>query len=144
MPALREVIFLSQDWAEAMIPQGGESIISVTSPGSALADLNDGWRDVLRIQFDDVDPDEVSVGEFESELAELSEAQAREIAAFVLSCAAHSTTLIVHCKFGQSRSPAIAKAICDHYHLPFPPKFRSHNRFVHGLVFKAMQVQSGA
>lgn len=143
MAVLRDVIFLSQDWAEAMIPQGCESIISVTSPGSTLADLNDGWRDVLRIQFDDVDPDETPQGEFEAELAGLSEAQAREIAAFVLSSATHSQTIIVHCKFGQSRSPAIAKAICDHYRLPFPPKFRSHNRFVHGLVLKAMQVQSG-
>lgn len=143
MTMLRDVIFLSQAWAEAMIPEGTESVISVTSSGSKPADLNDGWRSVLRIQFDDVDPDEMPIGEFEAELVEISELQAKEIADFVLTSATHSKTIVVHCKFGQSRSPGIAKAICDHYRLSFPSKFNSHNRFVHRLVLAAIQAQSG-
>ena len=62
-----------------MIPEGSESIISITSPGSKPADLNDGWQSILRIQFDDVDPDEMTIGEFEADLLEISEIQAKEI-----------------------------------------------------------------
>ena len=136
MVQLRDVVFMSQTWAEAMIPDSQESIISITSRGTAPASLNDGWLAVLRIEFDDVDPDELTLGEFENELVQLSQQQATEIAEFVLEKAASSTTLVVHCKFGQSRSPAVAKAICEHFKLNFPPDFKSHNKFVHNLVFK--------
>ena len=127
-----------------MIPEGQESIISITSRGAAPADLSDSWLAVLRIEFDDVDPDELAPSEFENELVQLSQQQATEIAEFVLEKALISTTLVVHCKFGQSRSPAVAKAICEHFRIDFPPEFKSHNKFVHNLVFNAISRHSGA
>jgi predicted protein tyrosine phosphatase len=138
MTKLREVVFISQAWAEAMIPEGHESIISITDCGSPVAELNEGWQAILRLQFDDVDPDEATPGEFERGLVQISDAQANEIADFVFANATTSTALIVHCRFGQSRSPAIAKAVCEHYNLNFPPQFKSHNRFVHRLVLNAI------
>ncbi len=144
MTLLRDVVFVSQTWAEAMIPASHESIISITDRFAAPADLNDGWSAVLRIEFDDVDPDETTPDEFESELVQLSDLQAAEIANFVLENAATSTTLVVHCRFGQSRSPAVAKAICEHFSLNFPAKFNSHNKFVYRLVSNAISRRGGA
>lgn len=144
MSELREVVFMSQVWAEAMIPEESESIISITDRGADPADLNEGWHSILRIQFDDVDPDEAESGKFEADLLELTSEQAREIASFVLDTAAESKTLVVHCRFGQSRSPAVAKAICQHFKLDFPSKFNSHNRFVQRLVFDAIAQRSVA
>jgi protein-tyrosine phosphatase len=144
MTLLRDVVFMSQTWAEAMIPASQESIISITDYRALPADLNDGWKAVLRIQFDDVDPDESTPDEFESELIELSDLQAAEIAKFVLENATTSSTLVVHCRFGQSRSPAVAKAVCEHFSLNFPAKFNSHNKFVYRLVSEAISRHSGA
>jgi len=91
-----------------------------------------------------VDPDETTPGEFESELVQLSDFQAAEIANFVLENAATSTTLVVHCRFGQSRSPAVAKAISEHFNLNFPEHFNLHNKFVYRLVSNAISQHSGA
>ena len=144
MAELIEVVFLSQTWAEAMIPEGHESIISITDHGSTLADLNKGWRSILRIQFDDIDPDEIVIGEFEKDLVKLSTDQATEIAKFILFSAIKSKTIVVHCRFGQSRSPAVAKAISEQFGLYFPPKFDSQNKFVQKLVFNALSRLSEA
>lgn len=130
----REVMFLSQSMAEALLPEGTESIISVTDRGANPADLQDGWKRVLRIQFNDVDPDEDSEPETEIERGELTDEQAEQIAQFVALAVQDSPAIIVHCRFGQSRSPAIAET----YGLPFPAEFNTHNRFVQRLVFEAL------
>ncbi len=144
MKKVSEVVFLSQVGAEAYLPDAGESVISITDRGSKSASLNDGWNAILRTQFNDVDLDEDDAEEFEIELGELTVEQAEEIANFVLQVAQESGIIVVHCRFGQSRSPAVAKAICDHFELDFPPDFRSHNRFVERLVFDALSRRNGA
>lgn len=138
MTQLRDVIFMSQAWAEGIIPKGSESIISITDHGAKPADLNEGWNSILRIQFDDLDPDEIVAGEFEEGLVQLTDEQATRIASFIFNDLGKSATLVVHCRFGQSRSPAVAKAICEHYHLGFPTGFESHNKFVYRLVAHAI------
>lgn len=144
MSPLREVIFMNQAWAEAMIPDGSEAIISITDHLAPSADLNDGWSGLLRIQFDDVDIDAYQVGEFEEGLTPLSEAQAMQIVTFVQQLSQETKTLVVHCKYGQSRSPGVAKAICQHLGLRFPPKFKSQNNFVCRLVLEALSRHGGA
>lgn len=144
MQEITEVVFLSQVWAEAFIPNGSESIISITDRGTKQANLNEGWIAVLRIQFNDVDTDEDDTEELEIELGEITVQQADEIAAFVLQMAKISKVIVVHCRYGQSRSPAVAKAICEHFKLDFPPDFNSHNKLVQRLVLNALSQRSVA
>ncbi len=144
MQQLREVAFLSQAWAEAYVPDGSESIISITDRGAKPARLNQGWKSVLRMQFNDVDTDEDQTEEVEIELGEITDEQADEIARYVKSSARASHTIVVHCRFGQSRSPAVAKAICEHFKLNFPPDFTTHNKLVQRLVFSALSRHSVA
>ena len=138
MTGLREVVFLGRAWAEAMTPDDGHAIVSIADAGGAPAALRPGWGAVLRLHFDDVDPDQAPPGEFEAGLVPMTPAQALQIARFVHAAAATSTTLVVHCRFGQSRSPAVAKAVCEHVGLDFPAAFRTHNRFVYRLVRDAL------
>ena len=144
MQKIAEVVFLSQVWAEAFRPNGSESVISITDRGAKPANLNEGWISVLRIQFNDVDTDEDETEELEIELGEITDQQADEIAAYVLQAAQMSKVIVVHCRFGQSRSPAVAKAICEHFKLDFPPDFNSHNKLVQRLVFNALSRRSVA
>ncbi len=141
---LREVAFLSRVSAEALIPDGSESVISITDRGAEPADLKDGWSSILRIQFNDVDTDEDDTEELEIELGEMTDEEAEEIASFVVQAAKVSEVLVVHCRFGQSRSPAVAKAICEHFKLEFPPDFNTHNKLVQRLVLKALSRHSVA
>ena len=141
---LCEVAFLSRVSAEAFIPDGSESVISITDRGAEPADLKDGWNSILRIQFNDVDTDEDDTEELELELGEITEEEAEEIANFALQAANVSEVLVVHCRFGQSRSPAVAKAICEHFKLDFPPDFTTHNRLVQRLVRNALSRHSAA
>ncbi len=138
MHKLEEVVFLSQAWAEALIPDGSEAIISITDRGAEPANLNDGWNSVLRIQFNDVDTDEDDVEELEIELGEITADQAEEIANYIDKVAPSCKMLVVHCRFGQSRSPAVAKAIAEHFKLNFPSDFKTHNKLVERLVFTAL------
>lgn len=137
-PTLREVLFLGQPWAEAMAPGAGQALISITDADAPPAALRPGWPALLRVAFDDLDPDSTPVDDFHAGLQPLSPAQAAQIAAFVHAAAASATTLVVHCRFGQSRSPAVALAVCRHYGLAFPPGFDTHNRYVLRCVAEAL------
>ena len=138
MPKLTEVVFLSQAWAEAYIPRSAEALVSITDHGAAQANLNDGWSAVLRISFDDVDPFESPVEPGE-DLIEMQEHEAERIAAFVRSNSHRVGTLIVHCRYGQSRSAGVAKAVAEAYGLHFPVDYEYANNFVYGLVLKALR-----
>lgn len=144
MSTLREVIFMGQDWAEAMLPDPTMAVISITGPRSPAADLNDGWHAVLRLQFDDVDPEEGPPDAFDGHLVPLTAAQAAQIVAFARAISGQVATLVVHCRYGQSRSPGVAKALCEHFGLAFPARFSAHNRHVYRLVSAALAPAPGA
>lgn len=140
---LAEVLFLSQAWAEAYLPRPGEAIISITDRGAPQANLNEGWTAVLRVSFDDVDPLETE-REPDDALIELQVHEAERIAGFVRNHRHQVGTLVVHCRFGQSRSAGVAKAVAKAYGLHFPNGYRYANSFVHQLVLDALQRQGDA
>jgi predicted protein tyrosine phosphatase len=119
MQALAEVVFMSQERVEAYLPRPYEAIISITDHGASNADLNAGWHAVLRLSFDDVDPID-SPAEPDEVVIELQDDQADQIAAFVRDNFHSVNTLVVHCKYGQSRSAGVAKAIAKQHGLAFP------------------------
>lgn len=138
MSTLRQVLFLGQAWAEAMPPAAGHALIAITDSGAAPAALQPGWPALLRMAFDDVDPDCFALDDFHAGLQPLTPAQAAQIARFVHAAAAGASTLVVHCRYGQSRSPGVAQAVCAHFGLGFPAGFDTHNRYVARLVGEAL------
>jgi len=139
---LRRVLFISQARAEALRPLPGAALISITDADAAPARLPPGWRALHRAAFDDIDPEDRELDEFfldddDEEYVPMTMAQAHAIAAFVYGIAAHCSALVVHCRFGQSRSAAIAKAVCVARGLYFPRNYELPNPYVYRLMCRA-------
>ena len=132
MTSFEQVLFVSQADAEAMQPSPKTALISITDPGRPNAILQPGWSAVHRAVFDDIDP----VGypdDYDAMLA-ISDEQALAIAHFVLATAQTCRTLVVHCRYGVSRSAGIAKAVAQAFGLPFPVAYDEANEFVYRAV----------
>ena len=139
---LNRVIFLSQPRAEAMRPPRDTALISITDTARPPAALREGWSEVLRLSFDDIDPVTYPDDGFDEEYAAMREIHAYqlvELAEFCRSAFARNRRLVVHCRYGQSRSAGVAKAICEAMDLPFPAWYADHNTFVYRTVLGALR-----
>jgi predicted protein tyrosine phosphatase len=125
---LQTVLFCSQSAAQKRTPWANWSIISITAACSYPANLKEGWKRVLRLEFDDVDRDEEPYILF-------SEQQARDIIEFVATAQKNGTEgILVHCHAGISRSAAVARWIADTYRLPFPASYCLYNKHVYAIL----------
>lgn len=136
---------LNIEEAEAYEPDPSEVCISITSP-TVRAALRDGWQDVLRIQFSDIDGlrwglTEKQTAEIASTETLFSDDMARQVVAFVRKHW-HAKRIIVHCEAGVSRSAGVALAlheILTDAPVPSPLEkyYPLHNRFVRRKVLEA-------
>lgn len=122
-----KIHFVSQIVAEQMQPNDKMVCISVTSP-NGWAKLKDNWKDVLRLEFDDIDrlhPDiSLLVG---TNL--FSKDQAQEVVEF-LDKNKDVDELIVHCMAGISRSAAIARFAAERFNCnDFLRKFEKYDLY---------------
>lgn len=129
---VKRVKFVSRSQAENTLGIADCALISITEPSSFLgfADLKEGWFEVLRTEFDDVDPATCS----DQSNKFMSIHQARVIARFVDSVAPNVSAIMVHCKAGVSRSAAVAKWIAERYGLPFDHHYKYYNQHVYKLL----------
>jgi predicted protein tyrosine phosphatase len=129
---VKRVKFVSRTHAESTSGIADCAVISITEPSSflGLADLKGGWFEVLRLEFDDVDPATC----FDETDKFMSIHQAHVIAAFVDSVAPNVSSIMVHCKAGVSRSAAVAKWIAERYELPFDHHYKYYSRHVYKLL----------
>jgi len=141
---LRRVIFISQARAEALRPLPRAALISITDADAAPASLPSGWQALHRAAFDDIDPEDLELDELllddDEDYVPMTIAQAEAIAAFVGDIEAHCSALVVHCRFGQSRSAAIAKAVCVARGLYFPRNYELPNPYVYRLMCHAFGI----
>lgn len=138
---LRRVLFISQARAEALRPLPGAALISITDANAAPARLSPGWLALHRAAFDDIDPEDHELDEYflddDEDYVPMAMAQAQAIAAFVGAVEPRCSALVVHCRFGQSRSAAIAKAVCVARGLYFPRNYELPNPYVYRLMCRA-------
>lgn len=128
--SLKHVMFCSQKDAEKKASWGDWAVISVTSSCTYPANLKNGWWNVLRLEFDDIDIHEDPYQMF-------NEKHAREIIAFVRRChesGGECTGILVHCTAGISRSAAIVMWISDRYRLPFTLGYSLYNKLVYQIL----------
>ena len=69
---------------------------------------------------------------------------AERIAAFVRDNFHSINTLIVHCKYGQSRSAGVAKAIAKQHRLAFPEGYTYANNYVYERLLNSLRLQGEA
>lgn len=139
---LKRVIFLSQPRAEAMRPPRDTALISITDPIKPPATLQEGWSEILRLSFDDIDPvtyPDDGDDDYIGAMREIHAYQLVELAEFCRTAFARNRRLVVHCRYGQSRSAGVAKAICEAMDLPFPAWYADHNIFVYRTVLGALR-----
>jgi predicted protein tyrosine phosphatase len=105
---IKKVYFIPQMNAERIIPDENMVIISVTNPGE-FARLHKDWKEILRLEFDDID-------NLHSYRIRFNYDHAREILKF-LSRNENVEEIFVHCLAGISRSSAIAKFIAEKYNI---------------------------
>ena len=136
MTSLEQVLFVSQAHAEAMQPSLGMALISITDPSRPDAILRPGWTAVHRAAFDDIDP--VGYPDDYDDMCAISDEQALAMARFVVATAQTCRTLVVHCRYGVSRSAGVAKAVAQVFGLAFPVAYDEANEFVYRAVRRAL------
>jgi hypothetical protein len=134
---ISKVIFSGRAAAEVCGPFHDWALISIGEPDASNGppNLKEGWFEVLRLAFHDVDTDRFDVpgGTFHL----MSEADARQIIDFVERVAPHIDVLFVHCSAGISRSAAVAKWVARRYGLRFDVEYRNYNHLVFRLLDEA-------
>jgi hypothetical protein len=122
------VIFLSRKEAESSVNPNW-AVISIS--GLDPARLKEGWRSILRLEFDDIDPDPKALFA-EDPYILFSNEHARQIIKFAHQCNDEGVEgIVVHCHAGISRSAAVAKWISERFDLDFPSGYMLYNCHVY-------------
>lgn len=134
---MEKVIFLPRHIASNHVPGDNDVIVSLFDNTEQAAELQPGWRAVLRSRFHDID--QPADGQ---EL--MTPQQAQEILEFMES---HKDceTLVVHCGMGRNRSGAIALFASELFQAPLfnnaqrirPGSIVGYNRWVYRLLTEA-------
>ena len=127
------------------------ALISITDSNSDFAALEHKPDELLQLRFDDISSQDAQE-EFERHMGRkpteeerhllsekfhlLSDAQARQIAAFVHRVKDDAQLLICQCEYGQSRSAAVAAAVLEHLQRRGIVVFADPRYFPNKLVFK--------
>lgn len=115
-------------------------VISISDPGTRRPRVRrpTALRDVLYVQFHDMEPDD-GLGP-RAGLVPMTRDNARAIWDFVLRYRDHVETIVVHCEQGMSRSPAVAAAICRALGGDDGQFFQQYspNQYVYGLLLETI------
>ena len=125
---LKKVIFTDRQSAEQSPAWPDWAAISISEPDWYPANLKQGWHDILRLEFHDID-------QYAEPYVLFDQQQARDIIRFVGNCHDGGVDgIVVHCKAGISRSAAVAKWIADCYNLAFPDGYSLYNKHVYRVL----------
>ncbi|MBC7751145.1 MAG: dual specificity protein phosphatase family protein [Candidatus Saccharibacteria bacterium] len=137
---ISKIICVSRTAAENTIGWDNWAVISINEPGNSNGEvkLQRGWYAISRVNFHDTDLSQLSD---ESHIL-LDNMHALEIVDFAHAVAPHVEGIMVHCKAGISRSPAVAKWIAETFIVPFNHNYGSYNKFVYNQLVAAAKVRS--
>jgi len=128
-PTIKEVSAITLLSARNWNAQPREAMISITGTGEARVVLKKGWRHVLRVTFDDIEKTQFGLKLF-------SDREADKVIDFLDKIEGKVDHVVIHCRFGQSRSPAIARYISQRYDLSNGfGNHRTFNRHVFSTLF---------
>ncbi|WP_283745874.1 hypothetical protein [Sideroxydans sp. CL21] len=134
MMALEQVIFMSRKDAENSVnPRWAVISISGLDP----ARLREGWQSVLRLEFDDIDPDPKALLADDPYIL-FGHDHAKQIIEFAHKCNESGVVgIVVHCHAGISRSAAVSKWIAERFGLDFPADYMLYNKHVYETLCRA-------
>ena len=134
--------FISKKKAEAFSDTKDSEkriLISITTPGVARstgyctpAKLHiDAWRDILRLEFHDVEPELDGY-----DYVIFNDEDAKKIFEFLKKHETEIDEVVVHCEAGISRSAAVSKFISIIYGLEFPENYMLYNRSIFSTLLR--------
>lgn len=92
-------------------------VISITDPKQDPAVIPKRWglRDILRLSFDDIDPEDLRYipGHQLQGIRLMRPEDGQAIASFVETWKDQVGAIVIHCEAGASRSPSVAMALAD-------------------------------
>ncbi len=114
-----KIDFMRKADAETIEPNDSKAMISIRDK-SHITRLKSGWKNLLVLEFDDIDPDELRLlyANANSMLKSynlFSDMDAQYIKTFVDGLDERVDQIYVHCFAGRSRSPAIAKVLAEKF-----------------------------
>lgn len=115
--------FVSKKIAENITPNKDWIIISINDPLS-IANLKEGWLDILPLTFNDIN---IKIDDY----LVFNKDDAGKIIDFVEKYKEEGSVIIVHCYAGISRSAAVAKFIAEKYNLKFNHNYFLYNKLVY-------------
>lgn len=128
-PTIREVSAIALASAERWNAQPREAMISIIGTGEPTVRLKKGWAHVLRLRFDDIETPTRGRKLFDDDVAD-------KVIDFLAKIEGEVVHVVVHCRLGLSRAPAIARYISQRYGLS--NGFGNHmtfNRHVFATLF---------
>lgn len=135
---IRKVRWVPQHEAEDLLPVYGLGLISITGTDFGRARLQKGWRDLLRVVFDDIETPVDDYVLFDARMAD-------RILDWLDQVDGHVEEIVVHCWAGISRSAAVARFIAGRYGVEeFDFGYRSYNEHVHDLLTRRWQARDEA
>jgi len=120
---IRQLHFTDEKQAVTLPGNSSGAIISITDPDYPEPDLPDTWGSVLRLSFNDAEYDHALIRTFDR-VADFREqhrddpqpAHAMAIHRFLDDIKTKGIEqLVVHCRYGRSRSAAVAKYVVETY-----------------------------
>ncbi|MHB8833318.1 MAG: hypothetical protein ACYC9V_09105 [Desulfobacteria bacterium] len=138
---VRKVTWIPQHDAEDLLPVYGLGMISITGTDRRRARLRKGWRDILRLVFDDIEAPVADYVLFDDRMAD-------RIIDWLYRVDDRVEEIIVHCSAGISRSAAVARFVAERYGIEeFDFDYRSYNLHVYDLLtrrYPARRTEEGA
>ena len=119
-------------------------LISITTPGNKKPGSmyccpailhEDTWKDILRLEFHDVDPNQMNDEEANGYKL-FNESHVVKIMEFLKKHELDTKDVIVHCEAGISRSAGVSKFISVIYSLAFPETYSVYNKHVFSTLMR--------
>lgn len=126
----QKIKFMSRSSMNYLKPESDAIVISITSPGLEHIKFKEGFKDVLLLEFDNVD-------RLMNGMVRFSLSHAKDIMTFVQKHQEDASTIYVNCLQGESRSAALAHFLADYYKMQIEGNLSKEQKWVYEVMARA-------
>ena len=125
----QKIQFMDRSSMHYKKPENDAIVISISNPGLNDASLQEGFKDVLFMKFDNTE-------HLSHNSVRFSRDHANQIMTFVKQYENEASTIYVNCLMGESRSAAVADFLAKHYNLPMTQDVSKKSAWIYNVLEK--------